>query len=120
MVNMIINCMDCKAEISATADTCPKCGSKYPKGLAFLEVTRGVGWNENFLPYAVSVDGVTVGTVDRGLTALFTILPGKHVVSFSMTPKPGLQVPIVCENQQKVSITLKAAFFNRIELARLA
>lgn len=48
----IINCHECKAEISSEAKTCPKCGAKVPRVKWWLWIPLGIfgvimliGWN---------------------------------------------------------------------------
>lgn len=110
-----VECTDCKAMVSTSAEVCPSCGARYPAPQVPGKVTvqrqrSGVG---HFAKMAVTVDGREVGELKKDEAVTFDLPPGDHIlkaqVSFGRAGK-GIQGRVVIRVRPARSYMVEANF----------
>jgi hypothetical protein len=111
-----VECTDCKAMVSISAEVCPSCGAICPAPHALCKVTvqrqrSAVG---HFARMLLTVDGQEVGELRNDEAVTFDLPPGDHILkaraTFRRQPGSGVSGRVVIRVRPARSYRVEANF----------
>ena len=111
-----VECKDCKAMVSTSAEVCPSCGAIYPAPQVPGKVTvqrqrSAVG---HFARMLLTVDGQEVGQLKNDESITFDLPPGDHILKaqaiFRRQPGSGVSGRVVIRVRPARSYQVEANF----------
>ena len=111
-----VECTDCKAMVSTSAEVCPSCGARYPAPHVPSKVTvqrqrSAVG---HFARMLLTVGGQEVGELRNDESITFDLPPGDHILkaqaTFRRQPGSGVSGRVVVRIRPARSYRVEANF----------
>jgi RNA polymerase subunit RPABC4/transcription elongation factor Spt4 len=111
-----VECTDCKAMVSTSAEVCPGCGARYPAPHVPCKVTvhRERSAVAHFARMLLTVDGQKVGELRNDEAVTFDLPLGDHILkaqaSFRRQPGSGVSGRVVIRVRPARSYRVEANF----------